>query len=380
MLNVGKRILKSILIFNLIILISPFNCIRDKSEITNSVEIETDYSFSKQNRVAIHANRKSVFYIYDYVENKVVKEIEIPLTENTIIHNCCLSTDNRYLIFPGNTDYKLSLHIFDLENQNFLPEIFTGLSAIAAPRISAAYIDDKPDLIYFFTHSDGMHKINFLSNTYEFMNDFAYYGPIMGVHFFKSIDNSLFLLLKSWGGDNSYSELDVYNVNSELGEKLYTLNTSNQDSIYFYNIVPDENNEYVFLAIIKIKKRFEEKYFGSYHLPTKRLIFSDLVFPSNYNNFATHLAYHSDLKEVYRIGGSNILYIIDVNTENYTIKQELVLDGKIEGVSRLLVLHDENLLLISCPDSNLLYTVDLITKTVTNKVYIEHPYTINKLY
>ncbi|MEW6509227.1 MAG: hypothetical protein AB1432_15955 [Bacteroidota bacterium] len=361
-----KLLKKNCLLIVFIILIFS-NC--------NSIINEDVDEIDKKNLMIVYPNSGRTIYLIDNQTFEIKKTIIVGISDKFDINRMCLSTNKDYFVFslslkePPFSHSIASYNIREGRIENFFS---TGLDSIGAPRITAAEITNKPGLVYFYSHLNGLFSFNFI--TKEIIQIPYDYNFDVGVQFIKSPDSKWIVLDR---GLPSTHELEFYKTDIGLQNLQFVLNKNDIDSISIYDIAFSENNESIFLTyqLSKNRGRYMASYFGNYNLETKQLYKSLLKFPWSLNPY--YMAYSPKRNEAYLVGAYDTLYIIDV--KKYSIKNKITLTGKVNGPSKLLIRPDDKVLFISCFDSDFVFAIDLESRAILRKINLPFPYLLLEL-
>ena len=194
--------------------------------------------------------------------------------------------------------------------------------------------------------------------------------------FYHSSDQQLTAVNKDLLAGDSYSELYIYDTLSGLKDLKCILNEGDQDSVYIYDVIFSNDNKkiYVSYQLSGGRSRDIAAYFGSYDLETQELHTAPFTFPWSLNPY--YMAYSPLRDEIYLIGAYDTFYIINVQGDRYSIKETIQLAGKVAGPSQILVRPDEEVAFVSCNYTNLVYVIDLETRSVINQINIPMAYTM----
>jgi len=356
-----------ILIIGIVLLpVISTHCIRDKS--TNP----PDETPTAGNLMIVYRNSGNKITLVDYNTLEIVKQITVAIPDSLQIHRMCLSTNHDYFVFCTlsiNTPFSNYIMSYNISQDSIHSFISTNLKATGAPRLSAAFLPGQQGLVYFYSHSVGLYSIDIFNGQVQMISNEK--GQSLGKHFYSSPDKKTIAILKKHGGDNAYTEIEFYNIHSGLNNFQFVLNENNQDSISMDDLVFD-GNERVFVSIRLKEKKWVENYFGSYDLNTKKLFKSSLTFPWSINPY--YMEYSKKRQEVYLIGASNKLFVIDTKVQDYTIKAIIDLPKQISNTSRILLRPDENVVFVSCSMENFIIAIDLEKREVIKKIDIEIAY------
>ena len=326
--------------------------------------------------MVVYPNSGSQLTIVDCNTFEIVKNITVDIPDSLYITRMCLSTNKDYFIFistilePPYSTYIIS---YNIELANVCSIFPIGVDTVGAPRLTAANIQDKPGLIYLYTHSHGLYSIDFIKEEINLISDECDQG--LGKYFYFNDDKTITSILKKFGS-KSYAEIEFYNTLSELKEIQFVLNQNNQDSIAISDLVFSKDNK-IFISFWPSQLKWIEDYFGSYNLETKELHKANFTLPWSIIPYL--LSYSPKRNEIYTVSGLDKFYVIDVSTEDYIIRDVIELTGKIEGTSRILVRRDEKIAFVSCSVSNLVFVIDLETKQVIKEIEMEFPYLMLQL-
>ena len=150
------------------------------------------------------------------------------------------------------------------------------------------------------------------------------------------------------------------------------LNENDIDSVFLDDAVFSESNNKLFITYMLSRRRssYITSYFNYYDLQIKEFHKSPITLPWSLNPY--NIEYSPKRKEVYTVGASDKLYIID--TGNETLKDSIILIGKTQSPSEIILRNDENILFISCPNNNSILAIDLNKRKVVKNISLEHPY------
>lgn len=353
-----------ILIIGIVLLSVIFtHCIRDKS--INPDEIKP----VENNLMIVYPNHSNKITLVDYNTLEIVKKITVAIPDSLQIHTMCLSTNHDYFVFSLISSYPSSLHYimsYNISQDSIHTLIPTNLKNTNAPRLSAAFIPEQPGLVYYYSHGVGLYSIDIFNRQVQMISNEKRQN--LGMQFYSSPDKKTIAILKRHSGSNGFTEIEFYDIHSDLNNFQFVLNENNQDSIRMDDLVFD-GNERVFVSIRLTEKKWIENYFGSYDLKTKKLFKSSLVFPWSINPY--FMEYSKKRQEVYLIGASNKLFVIDTKVRDYTIKAIIDLPKQISDTSRILLRPDENVVFVSCSMENFIIAIDLGKREVIKKIDIE---------
>lgn len=360
--------------FNIIILLLINSCSAD-----NLIETNDKSERTYNNMMVVYPNIGNIFYWLNYNSLELERTTILDIPDSIGCFGICISANKDYIIFAGqllNKPYRQYIISYDIKSGKISNIFYTGLDSVGAPRITAAYLPHEPGLIYMYSHSAGLYSINFLTKVINIISD--EHGQNLGKNFYFSADKKKAAVLKQIGGNNTYSEIELYNTIDGVKNPYFVLNQNNMDSIQVDDLSFSEDNKKVYISIRVPQMRGIANYFGSYNLETGELYKSPFTFPWSINPY--YMAYSSKRQEVYLVGEQNKFYIIDTKTKDYKLKDVIDLSGKLPGPSRLVLNPDENMCFVSCSRSNFIIAIDLDKKSILKKIPIEAPYLMLLLY
>lgn len=356
----------SLFLFLVTLVMIISNCIRDQT-------LAPAEDTTGNSQMIVYPNRGNKLTIVNYKTLEVDRQIIIDIPDTLQIQRMCLSTSKNYLIFcaspeiPPFSNYIIS---YDIEKDSVCNIFTTGLDSVGAPRLTASYIPDQSSLVYLYSHNVGLYSIDFLTKEVNIIS--SEYGQSLGKHFYFSLDKKLIAILKKYGSEPAYSEVEFYKTLSVLENSNFVLNQNNRNGIQIDDLTFSENNKKIFISIRLSQMRYVANYFGSYNLESKEYYKSSLTLPWSLNPY--YLAYSPKRKEVYTVGHQDKFYILDVSSEDYSLKTIIDLTGKVQGPSRILIRPDENIAFVSCSSTNLVFVIDLANRRVQETIQIERPY------
>lgn len=336
-------------------------------------------SSTTDNKMYVYQNSGKMLYLVDYQTYEVVRTINLNFPAQISCYGLCLSTDHNYLIGEG-IDFSspmgnLYFYSYDIQNERILNYFNTGLIADGIPSFIAANIPSDPGLAYFNHRSKGLYAFNFINKepVEQISNETEQHLIKL---FYHSSEHQWTVVNKKWLAGNSRSELHIYDTLSGLKDLKFILNEGNKDSVYIYDIAFSNNNKKLYISYQLSGGRSVgiAAYFGSYDLETRKLYTAPFTFPWSLNPY--YMAYSPRREEVYLVGASAKFYIIDVSGDEYSIKDTIQLTGKVGGPSKILVRPDEEVAFVSCNYTNLVYVIDLETRSILNQVHIPMAYTM----
>ena len=325
------------------------------------------------NQMVVYPNIGNVFYLINYQTFTVENTIKLDIPDSIGCFGMCLSTNKDFLIFACELLYppfKQFIISYDIKKNTLHNISPTGLDSVGAPRITAAHLSNDPGLIYLYSHNVGLYSINFLSQEVNLIS--GEHGQSLSKFFYFTFDKKTSVILKQFGSEPAYSEVEFYNTSSGLKNMQFVLNKNNQDDIYISDLEFSENNKEIFISIRLPKMRHIANYFGSYDLYTKELYKSSLTLPWSINPY--YLTYSSKRQEAYLVGEQDKFYIVDTSTQDYQLKAVVDLTGKIPGPSRVVLDPDKNICFVSCSSSNFILVIDLDKMNIKHRIQIDHPY------
>ncbi len=306
---------------------------------------------------------------------EVEKQINITLPDSMFCDGIGLSTNRDYFIFSvfvNKVPYHNYIASLNIKNESVENLFTTGLDTVGTPRIGAALKENEPGLFYLYSHLNGLYAIDFLEQRIkETYIDSARFNEER--FFFRSKDKKVVGVLTWYNGEPlDYSDFRISSPKDGINKPQIILNENDKDGIFSDDAVFSADNKKLFTTYVLSHGRSREIacYFNYYNLHTGEFYKNPIILPWSLNPY--YLEYSPKRKEAYTIGGSNILYIID--TENESLKDSVLLVGKNKGPSRLVLRNDENILFISCFDSNMIYVIDLETKGIMKKISLLYPY------
>jgi hypothetical protein len=347
------------------------------------IQSDTTLSFTVEEEqidnglMVVYSNSGKKLTIIDCNTFEAVKNITVDVPDSLYITRMCLSTNKEYFIFIASITvgrYPTYIITYNIE-EGIVSSIFPiGLDTVGAPRLTAAYIQDKPGLLYLYTHNHGLYSIDFNKEEVNLISDEC--DQSLGKFFYFTGDKKTCVILKKFGS-KSYDEIEFYNTLSELKEIQFVLNQNNKDSISIDDLIFSKDNK-IFISIRLPQTKWIENYFGSYDLETKELRKANFTLPWSINAYL--LGYSPGRNEIYTVGAQDKLFVIDVSTDDYFIKDVIEIPGKVdECTSKIFIRRDEKIAFISCSFSNLVFVIDLDTKQVIKKINIEFPYLMLQL-
>jgi len=326
----------------------------------------TEPGHTTENKMYVYSNSGNTFYLVDYKNYNVVKEMQLPTADTISYDGMQISTNRDYLIFGAQgkfPDPPTGFAIYNIEKYELENLFFTELN-YGIGYFIAAENKTEPGLVYAHFRDYGTYSIDlFKQKIKEFISD--EHGFDLSKRIYHSPDYKWTVVMKN------YSELEFFSASSDLHDSQFTLNKNDADSISIYDFEFSEDNKlFITYQLSNGRSRDIESYFGSYDLDTKQLYRSSLKFPWSINPYYT--AYSSIRNEVYTIGAYDNFYVIDTYT--YEIKDTVTLTGKVTGPSQIQLTPDENTAFVSCPNSNSIYVIDLNKKEITRTLSVPEPY------
>ena len=324
----------------------------------------------------VYSNSGPTFYLVDYENYELVREIELTTSGAVYLYNMRLSTDREHLVFSGYGQTSASpfkFVLYDLAEQRLKDVFNTGFTTeeVGIPYYTAAEDLKAPGLFYVHFRDSGTYAVDmFEQRITEKLSDEHDVGLAKWIY--HSPGQQWTVVLKKWSRGHSFSELEFFAGDSRLGDLQFTLNTNNRDSISIYDFVFSSGGEEVFLTyqLSGARSRDAFSYFGSYDLETRELSWSEITFPWSLNPY--YMAYSARRDEVYTIGAFDVLYVIDA--ESKTVADTITLTGKVRGPSQIQLAPDEKLAFVSCPDSDAIYVVDLEHRELVHVIRLDQPY------
>jgi len=320
-------------------------------------------------QLVAYANHGNIVHLIDPYTFQVKETIDVEMPDNTEAHRLTLSENGEFLIFCNmlhSIPYTASFVAYDIEERRISAVFETSFDSIGAPRIHPAINDQRPGLIYFYTHSHGMYLIDVFSEDYILQ-----ISSEKGVSISKTIKYTKNMeytgLLTSYP---AYDKVAVYSsIDLELTQPLFTMNTTSIDSINVIDFELSENGKKVYATYTTA--RYQPYLVGEYFFDSATLMPYDFKLPWSINPY--YVAISISRKELYTIGGANTLYIIDL--EGRTIKGEIEIDGKSEGyASRIAIRDDERLAFVSCSRDNFIAVIDLEKRELIHRIDVDLPY------
>jgi len=358
-----------ILLFLLVIPLLLNSCLDDKS-----VELKVDSEKTDNGLMVVYPNSGNKLTIVDCNTFEIVKTIFVDTKDNLQILRMCLSSNKDYFILcassgpPFYSNYIISYNIAKDSVQNIFP---TGLDSVSAPRLTAAFIPEKPNLIYLYSHNLGLYSIDFIKKDVHLISS-EYSMP---KEFYHSPNKRWILISKYFPGyENDYTELQFYMANDGLYQVDFILNKNDLDSLNIKDLEISYDNKHLYVSYLLSQRRavYQAAYLGSYNLDTKGKKSSHVMLPWSENPY--YITYSAKRKEVYMVGAQDKFYVIDVSSEDYLIKTVIDLPGKIPSPSRILIRPDEKVAFVSCVYSNFVIAIDLDKNSILKKISIEAPY------
>lgn len=366
----GKRVasVKTYLLqFLMAIAVLLSYCVRDKSFEPNETNLV------ENTQMVVYPNGGNKLTFMDYNTLEIIKQLAINAPDSLQIHRMCLSTNRDYFVFSASSrtppfpNYVLSYNIARDSVCSIVP---TGLDSVGAPRLTASFIADRPGLVYLYSHSAGLYSIDFFTEEVNLIS--SEHGQSLGKHFYFTSDKTQIAILKQFGNDPAYSEIEFYTALSGLNTIQFVLNQNNQDGVQIDDLAFSENNKRAFVSIRLPQMKGIANFFGSYDLETKKLHRSILTFPLSLVPY--YLAYSPKREEVYMVGAYDRFYVIDAGSLYYSVKAVIELTGKIPSPSRILVRPDEKAAFVSCTYSNFVLAIDLESRQILKTISVEAPY------
>ena len=306
---------------------------------------------------------------------EVKKHVSLNLPEGMVCDGIGLSTNRDYFIIDGQTletGRPQYIIVFNIKNDSTEYIYKSGLDTVGAPRFGAALRGDEPGLFYFYSHLTGLYSIDFLEQKVKdtFIDSERFNQDRI---FFPSKDKKL-IGVSTWynGGNLDYSDFSISKTEDGIDKPYIILNENDMDGIYLDDAVFSEDNKKLFITyrLSHLRSKYIACYINYYNLQTKEFYKSPITLP--WSLIPYNLEYSPKRKEAYAIGASNTLYIIDM--ENETLKDSIILTGKIQSPSEIILRNDENILFVSCPINNLVIAVDLDKREVIKRVSLYDPY------
>ncbi len=321
-----------------------------------------------------YPNAGTELYIIDPITFTLKSTLTIPTPDSIHLHGVTFSTDKEYLIFSGSRSSPPYTHYivsYDVKPGTDVDIFATGFDSVGAPRIFPAQNPFEPGLVYLYSHSLGFYSIDFLAQEVpKLISPEKHQGLSKRLKY--SHDSKYAAILKEYGDDRAYSEIELFDANSGLYEPLETLNDEDVDSVYVYDFEFSTDNQliYVVYQLSRSRSRGIRNYFGVYEINTKKLAAFDIELPWTLNPY--YMAQSIKRKEIYTVGGNDIFYIIDL--EDGKITDSIRLEGKTGGASRIALREDEKIVFVSCAYDNFIIAIDLDSREIAGKIIVPRPY------
>ena len=351
----------SLVLLSLFLLISSCD---DSSTTSDNNERTTEHKLYSR------PGTSNYIYLIDYENFEFVRKIELGIPESMICYGLCLSTKHDYFLFNAwdqENNGESKILVYDINNEKIISVFSLGMGMLGAVRLFPANITEEPGLAYLYTHTKGLYLFDFLEKKILeqiFKND--------GLQLHKWIrhsPNGKYTAVLTMYGEIQPSIIEVFDTESMLKNPLSVLNADNSDSISVDDFLFSSSGELIYFSD-RGRGRDMPVRVDKYDVQNRILIKSNLEIPFSLNPF--YLAYSSQRNELYTVGGLNLLYIID--SDSLTIKATVTLSGKKNGVSRLLLRPDEQILFISAIDSDILYIINLNFRSIEKTIDLSQPY------
>jgi WD40 repeat protein len=326
----------------------------------------TNITKTIENKMYVYSNSGNTFYLMDYKTFEVAREIHLNIADTISCDGMALSTNRDYLFFGAQGLFPnppSGFVIYDIKKDKIENLFFTKLNYGIGYFISAEN-KSEPGLVYVHFRDFGTYSIDlFERKVKELISD--EHGFDLSKRIYQSPDGKWTVVMKN------YSELEFYNAESWLHDLQFTLNKDDRDSISVYDLEFSKDNRlFITYQLSDGRSRDIGSYFGSYDLETKQLYRSSLKFPWSLNPYYT--AYSPNRNEVYTIGTYDKLYVIDA--DSYGIKGTVILTGKITGSSQILIIPNEEIAFVACPNNNSIFVVDLNSRQIIKTIAVTKPY------
>jgi len=312
-------------------------------------------------------------YLVDYTTVDLVKKITLDVPETvSYLGGMRLSKERNFLVFGAIgqfPDPEFGFALYNIQKESIQNVFMTDTHGYGSAYFIAARKTDEPGLFYVHFRDLGTYAIDVFEQRIVGMisdeHDFD-----LGKRIYHSPDGQ-WTVVKKDRNDEAYTELEFYPLNSDLQDASFVLNQGNRDSIAIYDFeFSDDQTLYITFQLSGGRSRRVASYFGRYNLKTQTLSRSSITFPWSLNPYYT--AYSPTRDEVYTVGASDTLYVIDADA--YKITEKIPLTGKITGPSRILLSPGEEIAFISCSNTDAIYVIDLNEKTVLKVIKVIHPY------
>lgn len=337
----------------------------------NSCEQSTEIEHDTKNKMYVYSNSGNTFYLVDYKNYNVVKEIQLAKADTVSYDGMQISTNRDYLFFGAQGKFPnppSGFAIYNIEKDNLANLFFTELNYGVGYFISA---NDKsePGLVYVHFRDYGTYSIDlferkvkeFISNEHDFVLDKRIYN---------SPDGKWTVVKKNWEGDiyGGYTELEFYTKSSGLNDLQFVLNRGNKDSLRVYDWV-FLNNDKLLIIYLPGSTRGVQASIGYYDLQKGKLNGSPLKFPWSLSGY--YLDYSTNRNEVYVIGSNGHFYVIDPDTYSFKDTINLSIGGE---QSPIVISPDDNFAFVAYPGSNSIYVIDLNNRKVIKTISVKEPY------
>lgn len=325
-------------------------------------------------RLYAYPNSGNELYIIDPNTFSLISTLSIPAPDSIGLFGVTFSVDKEYFIFSGMElapPFAFYIVSYDIKKDSLINMFVTGFDSVGAPRLFPGHNPDEPGLIYLYSHSLGMYSIDFLAQkVLDLISPEHYQG--LGKTLKYSLNNKYAGILKKYGGDRSYSEIEIFDTNSGLYEPMTTLNDEDVDSVSVYDFEFSADNQLIYVVYQLSRRRSREirNYLGVYEINTKTLTTFDIELPWTINPY--YMAQSTERKEIYTVGGDDIFYIIDIDNQN--IKATVRIEGKTSGASRIAHRDDEEVAFVSCSYDDFIIAIDLDEKEIIRKIVMPRPY------
>lgn len=338
--------------------------------------IDYQSEYEEHNLILIYAYQGNDFTLMDNNTLEIKQEVTLNTPSNFYSMGMCISTNNDYLLFVGKylDDLEEEYHMvkYDISADSIEGIFSLGLKKIGYPKMIAAHIESEPGLIYLYSDEIGTSAIDLfqesckrISSKKDFPKDF-YYSSDLG---WFIVNNYYPRTSYSF----SYTELELFEIDSRLKNNNYVLNEKDVDSVVVKDMVysKDNNKLYISYLLSQQKAIRQSAFFGSYDLILNELDTSKVIIPWSTNPY--QIEYNAERNECYMVGESDILYVIDLDSSKYMIKDTVVLTGKTQGPSDMLVCPITNYILVTSIYDNTIYVIDSITKEIIKTITVGNP-------
>jgi hypothetical protein len=351
----------------IIIMVIAQSCSRN--QLTDTDQVRTE------NKMYVYSNYGNTFYLVNSKTFEIVSEIQLNVPDSISCSGVCLSTNRDYLFFQAqgpSPSPPFGFAIYDIRKDKLRSVFFTQFKGVGYPYFVSAQNATLPGLIYTYLRDFGTYSVDlFAQEVIELVSDVRDFDLTEKV--FYSPDGRWTVVDKTWESNASggFSQLEFYTATSGLHDLQFILNERNRDSIYVYDLqFSNGNGLYLSFQLSGGRSRGTESYLGYYDLGSKQLYRSALRFPWSLSGY--YLAYSPNRHEIYVVGSNDQFYT--VSADDFSIKGTIALPGKVPGPSQILIRPDNDVALVSCPDSNVIYVVDLSSLQVRGEIQMKTPY------